>query len=77
MVHKIEKNKLVNDLNFHGEGLRGHEYKIHKENEKEKNKNKKQNQSFREGDWICPECQNMNFSFRLDCNKCSFSKGGQ
>lgn len=37
-----------------------------------KDKNKKNNkQNAREGDWICPECQNLNFSFRIECNKCA------
>jgi len=43
--------------------------------EKSKNKLKKEinkngDQSFREGDWICPNCENLNFSFRVLCNKC-------
>ena len=37
-------------------------------------KDKKKKQLQREGDWICLECQNMNFSFRTKCNKCSFEK---
>lgn len=24
----------------------------------------------REGDWICPDCKNLNFSFRTQCNRC-------
>ena len=28
----------------------------------------------REGDWICPKCSNLNFSFRIVCNRCSFPK---
>lgn len=33
-------------------------------------KKKIQNPSFRPGDWICAICQNLNFSFRKDCNRC-------
>lgn len=38
-----------------------------------KNKNKKK-ENTREGDWICLECQNLNFSFRNTCNKCSYER---
>ena len=24
----------------------------------------------REGDWVCFNCQNLNFSFRKKCNRC-------
>lgn len=40
----------------------------------EKKKGKKKTSQPREGDWICKECQNLNFSFRLSCNKCSYEK---
>lgn len=46
-----------------------------KSDKKDKNKDKKKKQIQREGDWICPECQNMNFSFRVTCNKCPYEKG--
>lgn len=26
------------------------------------------------GDWICPKCENLNFSFRNKCNRCGLSK---
>ena len=28
----------------------------------------------RKGDWLCPECHNLNFSFRVVCNRCQFPK---
>ena len=37
-------------------------------------KTKKKTKVVRDGDWICLECQNHNFSFRVTCNKCSFKK---
>lgn len=37
---------------------------------------KKHNKDFkvRFGDWICPKCENLNFSFRKKCNRCGLSK---
>ena len=29
----------------------------------------------REGDWICPACKNLNFAFRVVCNRCKLAKG--
>ena len=26
------------------------------------------------GDWNCPHCGNLNFSFRNECNKCHFTR---
>jgi len=28
----------------------------------------------RQGDWICMRCKNLNFSFRIVCNRCKISK---
>ena len=28
----------------------------------------------RPGDWICCNCQNLNFAFRKNCNRCHLSK---
>lgn len=28
----------------------------------------------REGDWVCHQCKNLNFSFRVFCNRCQLSK---
>ena len=37
---------------------------------------RKQNQfTEREGDWICNNCKNLNFSFRIECNRCKLPKG--
>ena len=40
-------------------------------NKKKDKNNKKPKETIREGDWICSDCQNLNFSFRSNCNKCS------
>ncbi len=36
-----------------------------------KQNKKRIKQERREGDWICLNCQNLNFAFRHECNKCS------
>jgi hypothetical protein len=45
-----------------------------KDNKSDKKKSKKKNNQPREGDWTCKECQNLNFSFRITCNKCTYVK---
>ena len=35
---------------------------------------KKKNFEIREGDWNCFDCHNLNFSFRVKCNRCGLSK---
>ena len=39
-------------------------------------KNKKKNRHFasRAGDWVCFKCNNLNFSFRTNCNRCHLTK---
>ena len=39
-------------------------------------KQKKRGRPFteREGDWICSSCKNLNFAFRVICNRCHLSK---
>lgn len=38
--------------------------------------NKKKKKPFieRAGDWVCYQCKNLNFSFRVTCNRCDISK---
>lgn len=37
---------------------------------------KKKNKVFteREGDWVCQSCKNLNFAFRVECNRCHLPK---
>ena len=37
-------------------------------------KNEKKPFDKRKGDWLCPECHNLNFAFRLVCNRCQIPK---
>ena len=48
----------------------------YKKNKKEKNKYSinKNNLFLRDGDWLCPVCLNLNFSFRNFCNRCGAPK---
>ena len=47
-----------------------------KNNKKSENYDKKKKKPFieREGDWICIKCNNSNFAFRNNCNRCNLSK---
>lgn len=38
------------------------------------NKNEKKPFDKRKGDWLCPECRNLNFAFRVICNRCQLPK---
>ena len=38
------------------------------------NKNEKKPFDKRKGDWLCPECHNLNFAFRVVCNRCQLPK---
>ena len=38
------------------------------------NKNEKKPFDKRKGDWVCPDCHNLNFAFRVICNRCQIPK---
>ena len=38
------------------------------------NKNEKKPFDKKKGDWSCPECHNLNFAFRVICNRCKLPK---
>lgn len=58
----IEKLSFPKDLNSNS---------MYRENKKKK---KKKEFVEREGDWSCYRCKNLNFSFRVKCNKCGFPR---
>ena len=39
-----------------------------------KNQGEKKKFDKRKGDWLCPECHNLNFAFRIVCNRCQLPK---
>ena len=39
-----------------------------------KNQSDKKPFDKRKGDWFCPECHNLNFAFRIVCNRCKIPK---
>jgi hypothetical protein len=49
---------------------------LHRKNStgEETNREKKNNFVERQGDWICVRCKNLNFSFRVVCNRCKIPK---
>lgn len=47
---------------------------INKSNINKKKEKKKKNFIQKEGDWVCYDCKNINFSFRNKCNRCKLLK---
>ena len=73
------KNELISDLyhimeeNNNDNPIIGNQYKKTNKNKKKKKKkkiNKLKNYNIRKGDWLCNDCNNLNFSFRFICNRC-------
>ena len=48
--------------------------KNNKRCKRKKKINKLKNYNKRKGDWLCPKCNNINFSFRTICNICNITK---
>ena len=64
---KKNEDKNLNDEN------KIEEEKIN-ENENDESEKPKKKLVSRPGDWICGYCHNLNFSFRIVCNRCKMSK---
>jgi len=41
------------------------------------NRQTKTQSQTRDGDWVCYNCNNLNFSFRKKCNRCKTQTKGQ
>ena len=78
----IEDNDIIKYFNFDNKSenkpfqkkekyFTNKKYKKHK---KKKKINKLKSYNIRKGDWLCPKCNNINFSFRTRCNKCDKEK---
>jgi hypothetical protein len=77
------RNKLLND-NFNNIFVNDffdnmfpmkYSHSYSPKNKKRNNvKRKKKHFSEREGDWICFNCDNLNFGFRTNCNRCQLTK---
>jgi len=47
---------------------------INKKNEENKNKKNKKKVKERKTDWLCLNCQNLNYGFRRNCNRCKIQR---
>ena len=63
-------NTLVNNLNMVEEP----KPMIQPQKSYQPYQKKKKNFEIREGDWNCFDCHNLNFSFRIKCNRCGLLK---
>ena len=72
LSYRLNKQEIDNYLV--DKQKREKEEKVRARKEAKDKKNKKPKEVIREGDWICSDCQNLNFSFRSNCNKCSCEK---
>lgn len=77
-IRKPTDNLTVsNNLNsIKDANISENEHKLFTENYKYNNQVNyiNENKSERQGDWNCSKCKNLNFSFRVKCNKCLITK---
>ena len=71
--NNINKNNMYRDLLDKMSSMKySHSYSP--KNKKNEEKKKKKPFVEREGDWICFNCDNLNFAFRTQCNRCHLAK---
>ena len=66
-------NTLCFSYNEEPNNISGNIHKLNKKNYVNA-KNKKKPFDRRKGDWYCPKCNNLNFAFRINCNRCKMPK---
>ena len=76
LLNGISDNELNNNKNCLNKNNTNIQIKQNiMNNNNEKNKHKKSKPFVgRNGDWICRICRNLNFAFRIICNRCHISK---
>ena len=78
----LEDNDIIKYFNIDNKNENKHAQKKEKyffnkkytKTKKKKKINKLKSYNIRKGDWLCPKCNNINFSFRIRCNKCDKEK---
>ena len=78
----LEDNDIIKYFNIDNKNENKHAQKKEKyffnkkytKTKKKKKINKLKSYNIRKGDWLCPKCNNINFSFRTRCNKCDKEK---
>lgn len=63
-IYISQNNTIINVTNTN----------TYEEQEKDSTEHKKKKLHERVGDWICIKCRNLNFSFRVICNRCELPK---
>lgn len=72
--YQLFKNNSLNGINDNDKKLNKN-IQNHNLNNNDNLKNKKGKPFVgRNGDWICGNCRNLNFAFRIMCNRCHLSK---
>ena len=70
-INPTKSNEYIYDKR----NFKGHDFPSENSNSNFRKKTKnKRHFKVRFGDWICPKCENLNFSFRKKCNRCGLSK---
>ena len=70
-INPYKSNECIYDTR----NFKGHDFSSENSNSNFRKKTKhKKHFKVRFGDWICPKCENLNFSFRNKCNRCGLSK---
>lgn len=74
-INNIKNNKILfHDNRYERFNKYNFDNYIEKKNIKHKS-NKKKIPKEKKKDWICPFCMNLNYAFRMICNRCQIPKG--